>query len=153
MAGSVRIHKANKPILEWDDKHPAKVHLLAQRDFRRAFVGFELSFVPGDPSSPDVAWESAVRPSVRWTLSGLLYAYLSYTTILNDWLADPTGAGGMTEAEQTELRRIAECRELLTECERHARGPAREESLEIITATRQMLDIWERSVLARTAGA
>ena len=135
----MRLHPRNKPFLDLPDAHPAKRYLLAQAQFRSECIGLEIEWPNSNAKPVEQKWNSQIKGK-PWSLSAILYSYISFTPELDAWITNPPQ---VTEIEKKYLQGIAECRALLEECEVAAQCDNNNDALNIIQRAREVLDLWQ----------
>ena len=140
----MKIDPANKPLLRLADDHPAKAFLLAHREFKERWVGFEIQW-PQRAGIPDLVWHSDIE-NRELRLSGVLYKYISYTPVLTDWLnPSPT----LSDHERWSLSQIDTIEALIEEAKSESSEARDEFHAQLFHELQVLLDIWRRSITQR----
>ncbi|RCS44027.1 hypothetical protein DTL42_18010 [Bremerella cremea] len=137
------VYRANRPLFELAETHPARQFLEAFMKCREQCVGRELPPPLGD--GIDQHWWSH-RDLRGWTFSGFAYTYISFTIELDGWLTD---APERTKSEQGTFARIKEMEQLLDECHAAATTSGNQAVLQMIEQVTEMLALWKQCIELR----
>lgn len=136
-------NSANEPLFDrYGDDHPALRFIYLLYKFRSDCAGCELAWPGQENNAVDREWYSRSMNRV-YQLSGVIYGHFCFDPVLTYWLDHPDE---VTDQERTELKRIAEARELFEECEAVDTLDGDGRVGEIIRRGREVLDAWERSI-------
>jgi hypothetical protein len=131
------IERANCPILELDDGHPAKRFLSAFMECRMNCSERELEI--GGQTPIDQAWQSAIDGRV-WTFSGFIYTIICFDIVLDGF---PENSPYLTESEVCAADQLPKLRLMMEECAAAARQCSNDEIIEMTHQVQEMLNLWE----------
>lgn len=143
---SYAISKDNRPLLALPKDHPALQVLIAHSRCRRFCACREIPWINGPPPI-EQEWYSQTL-NRRFSFSSIIYAFVSFTLVLEEWLSHPPH---VTENEKSTLREISRNLAVLDECEAAAVSAANTPILELTPMAREFFVSWERAIRRRIA--